>query len=337
MYQLKHCITTIDAHTAGEPIRVVTSGFPVIAGRTMLEKKRTLAEEFDSLRKLIMLEPRGHNDMFGAILTPPVTPDGHFGVLFTHNKGQGTMCGHGTLGVAKVVAETGMVPTVEGENTIRLDAPAGRVVATVWMEGGRATDVSFENVPAFLYRDRVRVSLDGVGEIEIAICYAGAFYVFANARDLGLAIERNQLDALRARGMQLKQLINRDVRVVHPEHPDIKDIYGTILISESVPNAQGWEGSNVCVFAEGAIDRSPCGTGTSARMALLHARGMMKPGQKLLHRSILGTEFTGTILEETPVADVRGIRSRVAGLAWIVGFNQLVLDPDDPLPEGFQL
>lgn len=335
MLQFTHVINAIDAHTAGEPVRVITSGLPNIPGDTMLDKMNWFESNYSSLRNLLMREPRGHRDMFGTIITPPVTKDGDAGVLYMHTTGQATMCGHGTIGVVKVLVETNIVPTHEGENTVRIDAPAGRVTARVIVKNGKATEVSFQNVPSFLYEDNIKVTVPEIGEITVAVSFGGGFYIFVEAEDLHLRVSPEYTNEIIKHSMWLKNWGNEQLNVVHPENPGIKGIYGVIVTDPSRRTDDGWVSKETCIFADGAVDRSPCGTGTSARMALLYGRNEMHKGEKLYNHSILDTQFIGSIDEETAVGGLKGIVPRIAGPAWITGFNQLVLDPEDPLNEGF--
>ena len=335
MMQFIRSINVIDAHTAGEPIRVVVSGLPKIPGRSMLDKMKWFDENLNGVRNLLMREPRGHKDMFGAILTPPVTEDGHSGVLYTHTTGQATMCGHGTIGVVKVLIETGAVPVVEGENTVNIDAPAGRVTARALVKNGIVKEVSFRNVPSFLYMDNVEVDIPSIGKVKVAVSFGGGFYIFVEAEDLGLEVIPEHGSAIAKHSMWLKDWGNRELNVVHPENPGIKGIYGVIVTGPSERTEKGWRSKETCVFADSAIDRSPCGTGTSARMALLYGRGQMAPEEVLENRSILNTTFYGSIYGLAEIGGIKGIVPRIAGPAWITGFNQLVLDPEDPLNEGF--
>lgn len=335
MIRFKRIINVVDAHTAGEPIRIVTSGLPLIKGETMLERLEWFEKNLDEVRNLIMREPRGHRDMFGCVITPPASQDGDFGVLFTHTTGQATMCGHGTIGVAKVALETGIVPAVEGENLVRIDTPAGRVTATARVEDGYVKEVAFQNVPSFLYRDSMKVCVPGLGDMEIAISYGGDFYIFVEAEALGVEICPKNAHEISRKAMLIKDWGNENLDIVHPEYPEIHEVYGTIVTGRTERTERGWKSQEVCVFADGAVDRSPCGTGTSARMALLYGRGEMNPGEELDNGSIIGTRFRGTIDRTVTVGGIKGILPRIAGSAWITGFSQLVLDPADPLPEGF--
>ncbi len=335
MMEFVRTIEAIDAHTAGEPIRVVTSGIPKIPGGTMLEKMDYFARHYDGIRQMILKEPRGHKDMFGAVLVPPVTDDADLGILFMHNEGMSTMCGHGTIGTVKAAAETGLLTLSEGENIIKIDAPAGRITAEAVVAGGRVRSVAFTNVPAFVYKKEIVIPVDGVGDVTAAVVYGGAFYIFVEEEKLGLKVLPENTAALTARAMEMKRWVNANVDVHHPEKPDIRDIYGVIIMSPDTRTEGGCAGRHICVFAEGAVDRSPCGTGTSARMALLVARGRLAIGEKFNAASIIDTKFEGTPLASVKECGYDAIIPKVAGGAWITGFNRFVLDPADPLPEGF--
>lgn len=337
MMQFERIINVVDAHTAGEPVRVIVSGLPKIPGTTMLDKMKWFEENMSDVRNLLMREPRGHRDMFGTIVTPAVTDDGDAGILYTHTTGQATMCGHGTIGVVTVLVQTGMVPSQEGENIVRIDAPAGRVTATATVSGGRVTQVSFQNVPSFLYRDNIEVEVPGIGIIPVAVSFGGGFYIFVEAKDLGLRVVPEHAPEIARLSMWLKDWGNRELDVVHPLNPGIRGIYGVIVTDASTRTDAGWKSKETCIFADGAVDRSPCGTGTSARMALLYGRGQMSVGQIIDNDSILNTTFRGTIDGELEIGDKKGIIPRIAGSAWITGFNQLVVDPTDPLKNGFLL
>jgi trans-L-3-hydroxyproline dehydratase len=335
MMQFVRSINVVDVHTAGEPVRVVVSGLPKIPGSNMLDKMEWFDQNLNDVRNFLMREPRGHKDMFGAILTPPVTEDGHTGVLYTHTTGQATMCGHGTIGVVKVLIETGAIPVLEGENIVNIDAPAGRVTARALVKNGRVREVSFQNVPSFLFMDNIEVNVPTIGRVKVAVSFGGGFYIFVEAEDLGLKVIPEHGTAIAKHSMWLKDWGNRELNVVHPENPGIKGIYGVIVTGPSEKTESGWRSRETCVFADSAIDRSPCGTGTSARMALLYGRGQMLPGEILENKSILNTTFYGSIDGLKEIGGIKGIVPRIAGPAWITGFNQLVLDPEDPLNEGF--
>jgi proline racemase len=337
MMQFRNIITCVDAHTVGEPFRIVTSGIPPILGDTILEKIAYFKENLDDLRKLLMLEPRGHSDMYGGVIVPPVTPDGDIGILFMHNEGHGTMCGHGCIAVSTVVFETGMRIGKEGVNILKLDTPAGRVTAYVEIQGGRVGKVSFDNVPTFIYMEDISVNLDGIGEVSGDIVYGGDFYVFVDADKLGLDIVPEQSKELARRAMEIKYKALEKYNVVHPENPKLNGIYGTLLTTQPKFENNRVITRNICVFANGEIDRSPCGTGTSARLTQLYMRGVLEKGMMLEHHSIINTVFEAVVKKETTVADKRAIIPTVSGRASIMGFNQFVLDDADPLPKGFHL
>jgi len=337
MLKFTRMINAIDAHTAGEPLRVITSGLPPILGSTILEKRRYIKEHYDHIRKMLMLEPRGHSGMYGCIITPPTTGDGDFGVIFTHNEGYSTMCGHGIIGVTKVAIETGMIEAEDGEKVIRIDSPAGRVTAFAQVKEGRVVNIEFENVPSFVYARDVKVKVDGRGEITVDIAYGGAFYVWVEVEKLGLTVDPACMDDLVKRGMELKYKIMDQMEVVHPLEPELHGIYGTIITAPVKKVEGGLDSKNVCIFADAQIDRSPTGTGTSARVALLHEKGLLQKGMVLTNKSIIDTSFTGYIKEFTKVGAFDGVIPMVGGTAQITGFNQLVLDPEDPLPEGFRI
>jgi proline racemase len=302
----------------------------------MLEKRRYVLDHLDDCRKLLMREPRGHDAMYGAILTPPVTEDGDIGVLFIENGGMGTMCGHGTIGVSKAVFETGMIPAKEGINTLKIDAPAGRVTSFVEVRDGRVVSIAFHNVPVFLYKSDIKIPVQGIGEVTADVCFGGAFYIFVEASQVGLEIAPKNASRLCALGMEIKETLGQMKIVSHPTE-SIDWIYGTVLMTPPDIRGDRLLTRNITVFGEGEIDRSPCGTGTSARMSQLYSKGIMKPGMTLENHSIIDTVFEGTIVEETKVAEYPALIPKVSGMAYIMGINQLVLEPNDPMPEGFRL
>ena len=334
--QFERMITCIDAHTAGEPVRIVTSGFPAIKGSTMLEKRQYVLDNLDHCRKLVMREPRGHNEMYGAIITPPVTEDGDIGILFMENGGMGTMCGHATIGVSKAVFETGMIPGHEGVNTLKIDAPAGRVTSFVEIRDGKVVSVAFHNVPVFLYKSGIKIPVREIGEVTADVCFGGAFYIFVEASQTGLDVVPKNAQKLCELGMEIKDTLGKMNIISHPVEP-IDWIYCTVLMTPPDIRGDRIVTRNITVFGEAEIDRSPCGTGTSARMSQLYSKGILKPGMTLENHSIIDTVFKGSIVEETKVADFPAIIPKISGIAYIMGINQLVLEPDDPMPEGFRL
>jgi trans-L-3-hydroxyproline dehydratase len=298
-------LRTIDAHTAGEPLRVITGGYPELPGETILAKRRYAREHLDHLRRVLMLEPRGHADMYGCILTEPVTPDGDVGVLFLHNEGYSTMCGHGIIGLVKVGVETGRLSVVPRDPVVRIDTPAGRVTATAHMMGERVERVSFRNVPSFLLERDLEVDVEGLGRIRCAIGYGGAFYAYVDADVAGVVVTPSEFTRIVDVGMRM----------------------GTGPIFSR----------NVCVFADGEVDRSPTGTGVSGRAAVLHARGELGAGETITIESLIGTSFDVRVADTTTVGDVPAIIPEVSGAAHITGCHEFFVDPEDPLREGVLL
>lgn len=328
-------ITSIDAHTAGEPLRILTSGVPDIPGETILAKRRYAQEHLDTLRTALMWEPRGHADMYGCILTEPVTADGDVGVLFLHNEGWSTMCGHGIIAIVQVGLETGLLQKEGDRPEVRLDTPAGRVTAIAQRDNGRIVDVSFRNVPSFVYAQDQVVSVDGLGEIRYDVAFGGAFYAFVNAVDAGVTLTPTDFRQLIDVGRRIKRAVMATLPITHPYERELSFLYGTIFVGPSEDPAH--HSRNVCVFAEGEVDRSPTGTGVSARAAVHHARRELDFGQPFTVESILGTTFTGEIVETTTFGDYAAVVPQVTGWAHITGRNEWLIDPDDPLRDGFLL
>ncbi len=325
-------VSTIDAHAAGEPLRIITAGVPPLVGTTILERRRWMEEHHDAIRRALLFEPRGHADMYGAILTPPVSPTAHYGVLFLTNEGYSTMCGHGIIALTTTLIETGMFPATEPETAIVYDAPAGPIAATATVRGNRVERVAFRNVPAFVFADRIAVRTS-LGVLEVVVSYGGAFYALVEAADLGVEVVPERVGELIRLGIEIKRAVEREVEVVHPEEPELRGIYGTIV--SAPPAGDGADGRNVTIYAAGAVDRSPCGTGTSAKIAALYARGLLPLGRPYVHESIIGTRFTGTVLQETTVGGHPGVVTEIAGRGFVTGLHQFLIDPDDPTGDGF--
>jgi len=324
----------VDSHTEGMPTRVITGGVGPVPGATMLERKLYFEQHMDDLRLLLMREPRGHGAMSGAILQPPLRDDADWGVLFIEVSGLLPMCGHGTIGVATVLVETGMVAVTEPETVIRLDVPAGLVEARVTVEGGRAKAVTIRNVPSFLHaRDRT-VEVPGLGTIAYDMAFGGNFYALTPAADAGLVVDPSRNAELVEAGLAVMAAINAADR---PVHPGDERIHGCHHVVFHEPGRDGADAVAATSIHPGWLDRSPCGTGTSARMAQLHARGELTLGQDFVNQSVIGTRFTGRLLEETTVAGVPAVVPQITGRAWVTGMGQYLLDPDDPFPAGFAL
>lgn len=328
-------ITTIDTHTGGEPFRVITSGFPDLKGSTVLEKRRYVKSHFDHLRTALMWEPRGHADMYGCLVTPPVSDGADFGVLFLHNEGFSTMCGHGIIGITKVAVETGLVPLKEPETTVVIDAPAGRIVSRAQVREGVVQRVRFVNVPSFVLSMNDTINIPGIGIVPYDIAYGGAFYAFVPAKDVGLRTTPEDTAKLIETGMAIKRAIMRSRPVMHPFETDLSFLYGTIFVGP--PRSDSAHSSNVCIFAEGEVDRSPTGTGVSARLALHFAKGDIGIQQPLVIESIIGTTFTGRVLNQTTYGPHAAIVPEVEGTSYITGKHEFLIDPCDPLKNGFIL
>lgn len=328
-------VKTIDAHTAGEPLRIILSGFPLIGGKTILEKRRFTKQNYDYLRTTLMWEPRGHSDMYGCIITPPVTPHADFGVLFIHNAGFSTMCGHGIIAVTKVAIITGLIKKEEPVTTVRIDSPAGLITAYARVSDGAVTSVYFHNVPSFVFALDREIDIPALGKINYDIAFGGAFYAFVNAQDFNLKCTPEHIRSLIKTGMIIKRAIMEEVTLTHPIEDDLNFLYGTIFIGPAL--SQKGDSRNVCIFAEGEVDRSPTGTGVSARMALHHARGEIKTGESMVIESILGTSFRGSVVEETQFGKYKAVIPEVEGNAYITGKSEFLIDPDDPLKYGFML
>lgn len=331
-------IRTIDAHTAGEPLRLIVDGFPRVEGRTMLERREWVRANCDHLRTALMLEPRGHADMYGALLTEPERPDSDAGVLFMHNEGYSTMCGHGIIAVVTMAIERGLIVPRGGSGVVVLDAPAGqiRARAEIRRDGDRTRveRVSFVNVPSFTLRASVPVRL-GAREIRADVAFGGAFYAIVDAESAGMAVRPEHLNDLRRVGMVIKHAVEAAVPVVHPSEPELRGIYGTIFTGP--PSSEDAHLRNVTIFAEAEVDRSPCGTGTCAVMAVLAAMGLLGAEETFVHESIIGTRFRGRVRGETTVGEYPAILPEIEGEAYITGENVFLIDESDPLRHGFRL
>jgi trans-L-3-hydroxyproline dehydratase len=328
-------ITAIDAHAEGEPLRVILEGYPELEGDTILERRQYARDELDHLRTALMWEPRGHADMYGCVITPAVSETADFGVLFLHNEGYSTMCGHGIIAVTKVVLETGMLPMVAPETVVKIDTPAGLVTARAKITSGRISRVAFENVPSFVVALNEAVEVPGIGRVSYDLAFGGAFYAFVQAADVGLTCIPDHFRALIEKGMAIKRAIMEDRAVEHPYDADLSFLYGTIFIAP--PVAEDVHSRNVCIFADGEVDRSPTGTGVSARLAIHHERGELAIGQPIIVESIIGSRFTGRIARTAEYGPYKAIVPEIEGTAHITGRSEFVIDPDDPLRHGFLL
>jgi proline racemase len=324
----------VDSHTEGMPTRVVTGGVGAIPGATMFDKRRYFIDNLDDIRRLLMNEPRGHSAMSGAILQPPTRPDADFGVVYIEVSGCLPMCGHGTMGVATVLTETGMVTVTEPVTTIRLDTPAGLVVAEVEVRDGVAQSVTLTNVASFaLGLDRT-VEVSGWGAVPYDIAYGGNFYAIVELDKLGIEFDRANKNEILSAGLMISAAINEQDRPVHPGNPEISGCHHVYL---AAPGSTAAHSRHAMVIEPGMFDRSPCGTGTSARMAQLHARGQLPLNTDFINESFIGTRFTGRLVEQATLGDLTTVTPTITGRAWITGTAQYMLDPRDPFPSGFEL
>ncbi|MBB5121665.1 proline racemase [Streptomyces eurocidicus] len=331
----RHVFHAVDSHTEGMPTRVITGGVGVIPGATMAERRLHFIEHMDHLRTLLMYEPRGHASMSGAILQPPTRPDADYGVLYIEVSGVLPMCGHGTIGVATVLVETGMVPVSEPVTTVRLDTPSGLITVDVQVEDGAAKAATLTNVPSFCVGLDLKADVPGHGTVTYDLAFGGNFYAFVELDALGLPFDPARKDDLLAAGLAVMAAVNASPdRPVHPENPGISGLKHVYL---AAPGSDARRSRHAMAIHPGWFDRSPCGTGTSARMAQLHARGALPQGRDFVNESFIGTRFTGRLVGETRVGGVPAVVPAITGRAWITGTAQYFLDPDDPFPGGFLL
>jgi len=329
-------ITTLDAHASGEPLRVVTGGLPDLKGETSLDKRRYMRDHLDRYRTALMFEPRGHADMYGAVVTDPVSEAADFGVLFLHNDGYSTMCGHGVIALGRVAVETGYVEATPPVTTIGMDTPAGLVTAEVeTAPDGSPGPVTFENVPSFVVETDCVVEVSGLGEVPHDLAFGGAFYAYCDAEDVGLDLADVATDDLVRVGRAVKERVAATRDIAHPHEEDLGFLYGTIICDDS--ETEGVESRNVCVFADGEVDRSPTGTGVSGRVALRAAAGDLEPGEPFVVESVVGSTFSGRFEDRTTVGEYDAVVPRVTGDAHITGRSEFFVDPEDPLGDGFLL
>ncbi len=326
-------ITAVDSHTEGMSTRVVTGGVGVIPGDTMNDKRLYFIEHLDDIRKFLMYEPRGHAAMSGAILQPSTRPDAEWGVVYIEVSGCLPMCGHGTIGLATVLVETGMVEAVEPVTTIRLDTPAGLVIARVSVSDGHADAVTIENVPSFVVRLDDVLDVPGLGAVPYSLAYGGNFYAIVNLEDVGLTFDRSRQHEITAVGLAIMAAINETAPPHHPETAGVDHCHHVEFLA---PGSTARHSRHAMCIYPGWFDRSPCGTGTSARMAELWARGELAVGDDFENESFIGTRFIGRIVAETEVAGVPAIVPTITGRAWVTGMAQYVYDPSDPFPVGFE-
>ena len=327
-------IKTIDSHTMGEPTRIVYGGFPELTGETMMEKKKYLMEHYDFLRSAIMLEPRGHRDMFGALLTEPAHEEADYGVIFMDSGGCLNMCGHGSIGTASMLIETGMVPVTEPYTEVVLDAPSGIIRTKVHVVNGEAVEVSILNVPAFLYKENQEIQTQEWGKISYDISFGGSFFALIDAEAIGLSLELENIDTITKLGMELLDSINASVNIKHP-YLDITTV--DLVEFYSYTTNRKADMKNCVIFGDAQVDRSPCGTGTSAKLATLYAKGKLELHQPFIYESITGSLFRGEAVQEVEIGGKRGIIPQITGSAYITGYNEWIIDNQDPMRYGFLL
>jgi proline racemase len=321
-------ISTVDMHTGGEPLRVFTAGLPPIEGQTVLEKRRYFREHYDHIRTGTMWEPRGHADMYGAVITPSVDAD--LDVFFLHNEGYSTMCGHAIIALTKLAIETGLV---RANPQLTINVPAGKVHAKAMLANGKVQKVSFQNVPSFLYLRDEQVEVPNLGRVRFDIAYGGAFYAFVEAEPLALSLTPKAYNQLIDYGRRIKQAVMTHFPIEHPFEEDLSFLYGTIFTGPALE--PGHHSRNVCIFAEGELDRSATGTGVSARAALHYAKGELRLNEKITIESILGSTMTVQAVEITKYGPYEAVIPEVSGTASIIGRNEFYFDPEDPFREGF--
>ena len=329
-------LTVTDMHTGGEPVRIVTGGYPAVPAGTILEKRAYVRDHLDHLRKVLMFEPRGHYDMYGVLPVEPDLPGADLAVLFMHNEGYSTMCGHATIALGRYAVDQGLVEKREPVTTVNIEAPCGMVVASVEVEDGKAGAVSFESVPAFLYAGDREVALPGAGKVRFDIAYGGAFYALADCRQFGLEFGKSRVRDFVDAATALTGKLKAEFPLSHPAHADLGFLYGTIL-TDGKDEFSDEPTKNVCVFAEAEVDRSPTGSGVTARLAAMHAKGRIGIGQERLFESITGSRFSGAVERTTREGGHQAIVARVGGRAFYSGKAEFSVEPEDELGRGFLL
>ena len=328
-------IQTIDTHTGGEPLRIVINGYPELKGKTLLEKRADAKVNHDGIRRAIMWEPRGHADMYGAIIVEPDTPEAHFGVIFIHNEGYSTGCGHAVIALTKVFVETGLIPKIEPITKIGMDVPSGYIESYAEVENGEITGVGFTNVQSFVQQLNATIDVSGLGTIQYDLAFGGAFYAFVDVDQVGLSCTEKDHNQLIKTGMKIKRAIMDSVEMNHPFEQEMNFLYGTIFISP--PRNPKNHSRNVCIFAEGEMDRSPTGTGVSARAAIHHARGEIGINESITIESIIGSTFSVKVMATTTMGLYEAVIPEVRGNAFITSKNTFWINPSDPLKDGFIL
>ncbi|MFS0906216.1 proline racemase family protein [Priestia aryabhattai] len=326
--------TTIDTHTGGNPTRTLISGLPKLVGKTMSEKMLYMKKEYDWIRRLLMNEPRGHDVMSGALLTDPCHPEADIGVIYIETGGYLPMCGHDTIGVCTALVESGLIPVQDPITSLKLDTPAGLVEVDIFVENGKAKEVSFCNIPAFLLKS-ISVDVEGFGQVGVDIAYGGNFYGIIDAKSVGLELTPDNASHIIEKAINIRNTINEKFEIVHPQHPFIRGLTHIEFFTE--PTHEEADVKNTVVVPPGGVDRSPCGTGTSAKLAVLYANQEISIGEEFVHESIVGSLFRGSILGTADVEGVEAVVTKIVGSAWLMGMHKFFYNEEDLLKEGFLL
>ena len=329
-------LRTVEMHTGGEPVRIVVDGYPAVPGATILEKRRWVREHADHLRLMLMQEPRGHHDMYGVIPVEPDLPDADMAVLFMHNEGYSTMCGHAVIALGRFAVDRGLVPRREPETRVRIQCPCGLVVARVQTGAATSGEVAFESVPAFAFQRDALVDTGTYGPVTVDIGFGGAFYAILPAQTLGLDVRTSPTAELVAAASTVTEAAKRQIPLRHPDDPDLAFLYGTIL-TDGRDALAGGPSANICVFADRQVDRSPTGSGVTARMALMHRRGQVGLGEPRRFESVTGSVFEGRVVSELRAGPWPAVSVEVRGRAHYTGEATFTVEPDDPLAWGFSL
>lgn len=318
-------VSTIDYHTAGEPFRIVTGGGPPLRGKTIMDKRRYALQHLDHIRQLLVYEPRGHADMYGGFVTDPEDDGAHLGVVFFHNQGYSTACGHGTIALVTWAIESGLLSARSPTTDVVVDVPSGRLPTVATLDAGRVRSVRFRNVPSFVLMDDIKLVIAG-HRVDAGVAYGGAFYAIVPAEAFEIPVEPVYVPRFIDLGREIKAAIESKHKIVHPLNPELESIYGVMFTA-------GYR--NVTVFADGEVDRSPCGSGTSARLALMDQRGELARGATLMHESVIGGRFEASVVGDDQVAEYAAVITEVEGSAHLTGYHQFVLAADDPIGTGF--
>lgn len=332
-------IKTIDMHTGGEPLRVIIEGFPELKGASVLDYRRYCKENYDYLRTALLFEPRGHADMYGCILVPPNDEVGDFGIIFLHNEGYSTMCGHAIIAISTLAVEMKWIDVKEGENMLKIDAPCGRITSYAKVKNGKLTGVRFHCVPSFVVGLDRTVEVPNLGKVKYDLAYGGAFYAYVdmNKNSFDFDLSPASYQELIAKGMDIKHAVmDSDKKMIHPFEDDLSFLYGIIFI-DNTKQASGTDSRNVCIFAEGEVDRCPTGSGVSGRMAIHRARKELDLGETMTIESITGSVFKGSVVSEEDYGPFEAVIPQVEGTAHITGSHIFYIDPEDPMKKGFIL